>query len=296
MKVLLITGGNSSEREVSLKSAKNVEKALLENGHIVFLYDLEKGYEPLKQTSKNFDVLFPVLHGEEGEGGKLHEFLAKLNKPIVGTRSHQGLAGAWYKIPFKKYCDEIEITTAPWKEVNNDNDVLSFGFPSVLKASNGGSSIEVVILENQNDLDNQEYKKLIQSDTPLFVEKYIKGIEVTLGTLNDKVLPIIEIVPTKHTWFSYDAKYDDTTKEIPFAPSVDSEIQKRLANTTMTIRNEFDLGSYLRVDYIVSGKSIFALDVNTIVGLTAGSLYPKMAKAAGVNFNELIEELIKSAV
>lgn len=295
MKVLLITGGNSSERTVSLNSASNAEKALIENGHTVFVYDLRLGYEPMVELSKNFDVLFPVLHGEEGEGGKLHKFLAKLNKPIVGTRNYKGLHDAWYKIPFKKYCDKNEIPTAPWKEVTSEKDVIDFGFPCVLKASNGGSSIEVVIIEDQNDLNNHEYKRLIQSTAPLFVEKYIKGIEVTLGNLNEHVLPIIEIVPTKHTWFSYDAKYDETTKEIPFAPSVGSEIQKKLTDTTIRILNELNLGSYLRVDYMVSGKDIFALDVNTIVGLTTGSLYPKQAKAAGISFNELIEILIKSA-
>src|ERR1035437_4153837 len=115
MKVLLITGGNSSERTVSLNSVSNVEKALIENGHKVFVYDLRMKYEPLREISKDFDVLFPVLHGEEGEGGKLHEFLAKLNKPIVGTRNYKGLQNAWYKIPFKEYCDKNRIKTSPWK-------------------------------------------------------------------------------------------------------------------------------------------------------------------------------------
>ena len=105
MKVLLITGGNSSERVVSLISARNVKKALEENGHAVKLYDLVNGYKSIIKLSKNFDVLFPVLHGEEGEGGKLHKFLSKLKKPIVGTRNFKGLQKAWYKIPFKRYCD-----------------------------------------------------------------------------------------------------------------------------------------------------------------------------------------------
>ena len=295
MRVLLITGGDSSERKVSFASAENVKRVLEENGHEVLLYDLREGYDPLVKLSKEYDILFPVLHGEEGEGGNLHKFLDKLGKPIVGTRNYKGLHDAWLKIPFKEYCEKNGIGTAQWKIVKNKQDIVEFGFPCVLKASNGGSSKEVAILNSSEDLKSEGCLEILEMQD-IFVEKFIKGIEVTVGTLNEKVLPIIEIVPTKHTWFSYDAKYDSSTKEVPFAPSIDKETQEELGRVTMRIRNDFDLGSYLRVDYIVSGNDFYALDVNTIVGLTAGSLYPKMAKAEGLSFNEFIEELIKSAV
>lgn len=295
MKVLLITGGDSSEREVSLNSAKNVEKALLENDHNVKLYDLKNGYEPIKQLSKEFDVLFPVLHGEEGEGGKLHEFLLELNKPIVGTRNYKGLKEAWHKIPFKQYCDENGIQTAPWKEVKNEADVLDFGFPSVLKASNGGSSREVVILKSQEDTKNEDFKKLIISNSLLFVEKYFEGTEVTVGILNNKILPFIEIVPPPGEFFSYENKYTPRTKEIPFAPSVDKKIQDRISAITLKIHNDFNLGSYSRTDFIVVENNFYALEVNTIPGLTEGSLMPKQAKTSGMSFNEFIEALVKSA-
>ena len=121
MKILIITGGNSSEREISLLSAGNVEQELKKNKHKVTICDLLDGYEELKETSQLFDVLFPVLHGEEGESGKLQEDISKLNKPIVGTRNYKGMQDAWYKIPFKKYCDEYNILTAPWKIIKNEN-------------------------------------------------------------------------------------------------------------------------------------------------------------------------------
>ncbi|MEK9178276.1 MAG: ATP-grasp domain-containing protein [Patescibacteria group bacterium] len=294
MKILLITGGDSSEREVSFLSANNVKKVLEENRREVLLYDLCHGYDPIVKLSENYNILFPVLHGEEGEGGKLHKFLSKLGKPIVGTRSYKGLHDAWLKIPFKEYCDKNGIKTAGWKIVSNEQEVLEFGFPCVLKASNGGSSKEVVLLSSAEDLKRGDSLGILKMKD-IFVEKLIEGIEVTVGILNDEVLPIIEIVPTKHKWFSFDAKYDESTKEIPFAPSVDEQTQNELKRVTKKIRDDFDLGSYLRVDYIVSGKDFYALDVNTIVGLTAGSLYPKMAKAAGLSFGEFLEELLKAA-
>ncbi len=295
MRVLLITGGNSSERKISLLSATQVKKALLENGHRVKIYDLKNGYLPIKDLAKKYDVLFPVLHGEEGEGGKLHKYLSKLKRPIVGTRNYKGLEKAWYKIPFKKFCDKNGIKTPEWKIIKNENDVVKFGFPCVLKASSGGSSREVVILKSEKDLKKSDFKKLINSNVPLFVEQYLTGKEVTVGILNDKILPFIEIIPPKGSWFSYKNKYVSTTQEIPFAPSLDNKAQKEIKVITLKIHNIFALGTYSRIDFMVYKGIPYVLDVNTIPGLTPGSLLPKQAKAAGISFNKMIEILIKTA-
>lgn len=294
MKVLLITGGDSSEREVSLKSATNVKQALEENGHKVLLYDLRQGYNGIKETALQFDVLFPVLHGEEGEGGKLHEFLSKINKPIVGTRNYKGLKQAWYKIPFKQFCDKNGIKTSPWKIVKTKQDVLDFGLPCVLKASNGGSSHEVVILKSERDFD-ANFEKLLNSNAPLFVEKYLTGTEVTVGILNNKILPLIEIIPPTGQWFSYENKYTDSTQEIPFAPSVDKQTQEELGEITLKVTKLCNLGSYLRIDFMISDGLPYALDVNTIPGLTAASLMPKQAKATGISFGQFLEILLREA-
>jgi D-alanine-D-alanine ligase len=295
MKILLITGGDSSEREVSLSSAKNVEDALIENGHDVKLYDLNQGYDPLNELSKEFDVLFPVLHGEEGEGGKLHKFLDKLGKPIVGTRNYKGMEAGWYKIPFKQYCDENEIPTADWKEVKTENDIIEFGFPCVLKASNGGSSREVVILESGNDLELETAKELLAMEKKLFVERYLSGTEATVGILNGEALPVIEIVPPEGEWFSYENKYTPRTKEIPFAPSIRRQTQQQIQEISLQIHNHFNLGSYSRIDFIISDNAPYALEINTIPGLTSESLLPKAAKAAGMGFGEFLEKLLGSA-
>lgn len=294
MKVLLITGGNSSERAVSLNSAKNVEKALIENGHEVFVYDLRMKYEPLIEISKDFDVLFPVLHGEEGEGGKLHEFLAKLNKPIVGTRNYKGLHDAWYKIPFKEFCDKNRIRTAGWKRIKSENDILKFGFPCVVKTSSGGSSLEVFILKSEREFNRYKKKILLYKD--LFVEKYIEGTEITVGILNNKALSVLEIIPPDGEWFSYKNKYAEGTKEIPDAPSVTYKNRKAAQEAALKIHTNFALGSYSRTDFIVDkSDNLFALEINTIPGLTEGSLIPKEANAGGFSFNEFIESLVKSA-
>lgn len=295
MKVLLITGGDSSEREVSLNSAKNVEKSLIENGHEVFVYDLHLGYEPLIEMSKKFDILFPVLHGEEGEGGKLHKFLSELGKPIVGTRDYKALEKGWYKISFKEFCDKNGIKTSPWKIVKNERDIQSFGFPSVLKASNGGSSKEVAILKRSIELNGVDCQRIIKSKAPIYVEKYLPGIEVTVGVLNNKPLPVLEIIPPQGSWFNYENKYAAGTQELPFAPSVNPKLQEKIQQIALDIHKNLDLGGYSRTDFIIHEDEPYALEINTIPGLTANSLMPKAAKAAGMSFNEFIEELLKSA-
>ncbi len=295
MKVLLITGGNSSEREVSLTSAKNVRSALEENGHVVKLYDLTGGYKPIIELAKQYDILFPVLHGEEGEGGILHEFLSKINKPIVGTRNYKGMRKAWYKIPFKHFCDENNIKTSPWKIIKTKQDVLNFGFPCVLKASNGGSSREVIILKSANDLENENTKKLLNSDVDLYVEKFVEGPEITVGVLNNKALPVLEIVPPAGSWFNYENKYSPETKEIPFAPSVPKHLQEKSQEVALKIHRHFNLGTYSRTDFMTTKDKVYVLEINTIPGLTSESLMPKAAKAVGISFNEFLETLLKSS-
>lgn len=294
MKVLIITGGYSSERKVSLTSAREVKKALIKNKFKAKIYDLKNGYLPIKKLAKDFDVLFPVLHGEEGEGGILHKFLSKIDKPIVGTRNYKGMEEGWYKIPFKKYCDKNHIETPRWKIVKNKADVVKFGFPSVLKSSNGGSSKEVIMLNSEKDLNKNFTKKLLTLKN-IFVEEKINGVEETVGILNGKAMPIIEIIPPVGEWFSYKYKYSGETKEIPNAPSIKPATRKKLQEIALTIHKHFNLGTYSRIDFMVINEVPYAIELNTIPGLTAESLFPKGAKAAGIDFKTFIKTLVSSA-
>lgn len=293
MKILIITGGNSSEREISLMSARNAEEEIVKNGHKVKIYDIKGGYKKIINISKDFDILFPILHGEEGEGGKLHKFLNKIYKPIVGTRNYKGMQDAWFKIPFKIYCDENNILTPKWKLIKNENDIKEFGFPCVIKTSNGGSSKEVSIIKSNTDLKKISTHNILKKIA--FAEEYLSGIEVTVGILDNKALPLIEIKPTLDSWFSYKTKYDSSTKEIINAPSVDEDIQQETKEIALRIHKHFNLGTYSRIDFIIYEYRPYALELNTIPGLTSESLLPKQAKAAGFNFSEFLEILIKSA-
>lgn len=300
MNVLIISGGNSSERKISFLSAKEVKTALEVNKHKVKIFDLKKGVKELVELIKSSDIVFPVIHGEEGEGGALQKLLANSGKPFVGG-DYKGFRKGWYKIPFKQFCDREKIVTAPWKIIKNESDIISFGFPCVLKTSNGGSSKEVIILHSIEHLKRKPTQKLLSSQNPLMVEKYLEGVEVTVGILDNKALPVIEIVPPQGEWFDYKNKYSGKVQEIPHAPSLDKPTKKLLQDTALKIHKSLNLGHYSRIDFIVAdscfhlggGKLIpYVLEVNTIPGLTPESLFPKAAKAAGIKFENLIEKLI----
>src|SRR5260221_1989349 len=185
MKVLIVSGGNSSERKISLISAKAVKKALEENGYHVQVFDLRHGFVALKKLAKDYHVIFPVIHGAEGEGVSLHKHLARINKPFVGG-NWKNFQKGWHKISFKRFCEKENILTATWKLVKTKEQITKFGFPSVLKASAGGSSREIVILHSKKELNNQLINKLLKSGDKLFMERLLPGIEVTVGILDNQ--------------------------------------------------------------------------------------------------------------
>ncbi|MBU1000501.1 ATP-grasp domain-containing protein [Patescibacteria group bacterium] len=293
MRILIITGGTTSERRISLMSAKCVKKGLKENSHRVKLFDLKKG-SISKNLVEDFDVVFPVLHGEEGEGGNLQKKLSTFGIPFIGG-DPKGFQQGWYKISFKEFCDKEHILTSPWKKIKSKDDIVEFGFPCVLKSSNGGSSKEVVILKSAENLKNNLCRVLLKSGLPLFVEKYLPGIEVTVAILKDKALPVIEIIPPKEGWFDYKNKYWGKTDEIPNAPSLTAKLKKIVQEIALRIHKTLKLGHYSRIDFIISEDQPYVLEVNTIPGLTASSLFPKAAAAVGLTFPKLLDKMVKSA-
>lgn len=293
MKVLIISGGNSSERKISLISANEVQKALEKNEFKTEIFDLKKGLPALKEEAENFDVIFPVLHGEEGEGGTLQKFLIKLGRPFVGGNP-EGFKEGWFKTSFKKFCDKNKIPTAPWQEIREEEDIIKFGLPCVVKSSSGGSSLEVFIIKNPNDLKNEDFQKIVNSKETLFAEKLLTGIEVTAGILNNETLPIIEIVPPNGKWFDAKNKYDGTTKEIINAPSLTEMERSEVQKLALFIHQTLKLGSLSRTDFIVSEGIPYALEVNMIPGFTPNSLFPKAAEAIGLNFEQLVKKLVET--
>lgn len=296
-KVLLVTGGKTSERRITLLSAQQVKSGLEKAGYKVALFDFKKGVGQLKIAAKQADVAFPLIHGREGEDGNLYTSLIKLGLPYVGC-SPKSTATAFDKITFNKFCDKNKISKPKWKQVRNTKDIEKFGFPCVLKAAGGGSSREVTILQSKKDLTNKLVKKIFSLKDRFLVERFIQGIEVTGPVLFNKALPTIEIVPPEGRWFDYKNKYNGQTQEIVNAPSLDEKTKKLVQKIALEIHLKIKLDPYSRTDFIVANKIPYVLEVNPPcgVGLTAESLLPKAAQEVGISFPNLLDKLIKQAL
>ncbi len=289
MKVIVLTGGVSNEREVSLASAKNVGEALKRLGYNTELFDIKFGLENLQIGID--DIVFPVVHGKEGEGGDLQEELEKRNIKFVGSGS-MALKKGWKKIPFKKFCDQEGIITPKW-QIIKDKSEITIPMPIAIKPSDSGSSIDIFFAHSESDLDKIPFKDLFEKYKELIIEEFIQGIEVTCGVLGDTALPVLEIVPPEGGSFDYENKYNGKTQEIPFAPSLSKEIQKEVQRIALEIHQKLGCKDISRSDFLVRDGIIYALEINTIPGLTSESLFPKEAKAIGVSFDELMDRLIK---
>lgn len=294
MRVLIITGGSSSERKISFMSAKNVKEGLEEKGHRVKLYDFKKGKDKLKELVKEVDIIFPVIHGKEGEDGTLYDLLKKFGIPFVGCEPRSSEI-AFDKILFLKFCDKIKIPHPQWRIVKNTLDIKKFGFPSVLKAARGGSSKEVIILLSEKDLKKPLVKKILSLDDNFLVESYVKGVEITVAVFFNKALPIIEIIPPEKGWFDYENKYNGKTQEIVGAPSLNEKNKRKAQEIALKIHKALQLDPYSRTDLIISDSTPKVLEVNPQngVGMTKESLLPKAAKAVGISFPKLLDKIIK---
>ncbi len=295
MKILIVTGGTTSERRISFMSAQQVKKGLEESGHKVKLYDLKKG-KVSKNLVKDFDVIFPLIHGKQGEDGTLYQSIINTGKPYVGC-DPEATKKAFDKIISNKFFDQNNFPRPKWKIVKSIEDIMKFGFPCVLKAASGGSSREVVILRSEKDTKQSLVKKVLSLKDVLFVEQFIKGIEITVSVLFNQPLPVLEIIPPHGGWFDYKNKYSGESQEIVHAPSVDKEIQILAQQIALEIHKKFNLSPYSRTDFIVSNNIPYVLEVNPPcgVGLTSQSLLPKEATAAGISFPELLDKLVKAA-
>lgn len=295
MKILIVTGGTTSERAISLLSAKQVKKGLEENNHQVKLFDLKKGLLT-QNLVKNFDVIFPLIHGKEGEDGSLYKAIIKLKKPYVGCKPESSKI-ALDKILLNKLCDENKIPKPKWRIVKNIADIKKFGFPSVLKATSGGSSKEVIILNSAKDLNKALVKKILSLKDRFLVEKFLPGIEITVGILFNKALPVIEIVPPKKGWFDYKNKYSGESQEIIGAPSLNEQTKKQSQQIALEINRKLNLFPYSRTDFIVVDNIPYVLEINPPcgVGLTTQSLLPKAAKAANYTFSKALDQMVKIA-
>lgn len=284
-KVIVLKGGISSEREVSLRTGAAVEKALAELG-----YELQSVDVTSEQISFNDEKtpVFICLHGTFGEDGELQSRLEKSGIPFTGSSS-QACRLAFDKLLAK---EKFLAGRIPTPRGGSWSAATQWPIPFVLKPVSEGSSVGVCIVKEVGDLTKAKEESLA-SGRRMMVEDYIPGREVTVGILGDHALPVVE-VRTKNGFFDYTNKYTEGRTE-HFCPA-DFPEAKTLEIQAAALAAHRALGCevYSRVDVMVPAEgSVQVLEVNTIPGMTAVSLLPDAARAAGMSFNELCDRILK---
>lgn len=292
MKVLVLLGGASAEREVSLRSGASVRDALTDGGHKVFVYDPQDGYEGLREYAGKVDCVFPILHGKGGEDGTIQAELEKLGFKYLGADS-QVSELCFNKEEFKKLLDKLSILT-PRSEIVTKNSIQHSPLlrsPYVLKPVDGGSSVDTFVVRDPN---TQSYRQEVFDHYQLMLlEELIEGIEITVPILGNKALPVIEIIPPAGGEFDYENKYNGATAEICPPKSVSQEKQQEAQSLAEKIHKEAGVRHLSRTDMIVDkdGK-LWVLELNTMPGMTAQSLFPKAAAVADITMPQLMQKFL----
>lgn len=295
MNVLLIAGGWSNERVISLSGAKGIKKALLELGHEVDFLDPAKEFKEIQNRAQKADFAFINLHGSPGEDGLIQAILNQAGCPYQGAGPESSFL-TLNKGAAKTVFDKNNILTPDWELICPHQDcpkLTKLTAPVFIKPNSGGSSIGMTYARTEEQITPGIESIFATGDSAL-VETYTKGYEITCGILGDTPLPLILITPPKKAeFFDYTSKYDlDGAEEICPAP-IDEALTLRIQEITLKVHHLLGLSGYSRADFIVSDGEPYILEVNTLPGMTPTSLIPRAAKAVGYSFNELIAKLIE---
>jgi D-alanine-D-alanine ligase len=293
MKVLVLLGGNSSEREVSLRSGQAVSAALKETGHEVVEYDPKQGYEGLESFVGKVECVFPILHGKGGEDGTIQAELEELGFKYLGADAKVSKI-CFDKQQFKNELKKLSILT-PKSEIVTTNSIQHSPLvqkPYVLKPLDGGSSLDTFIIR---DIANNSYNSDVFDHYQLMLlEELIEGTEITVPVLGNQPLPIIEIIPPQGKEFDYENKYNGSTQELCPPRHVSAEKQKESQLLAERVHNSVGVRHLSRTDVIVDeGGALWVLELNTIPGMTPQSLFPKAAAVAGLNMQQLVHRFLE---
>jgi D-alanine-D-alanine ligase len=303
--VALISGGISSEREVSLNSGHQVFEALDKEKYTVLRYDPKTDLPKLMADAPTIDAALIILHGPYGEDGTVQGMLDLLGIPYQGA-GVLGSALAMNKLAAKQLYEAAGLRVAPYICVRRTDPfdveacIETLGLPLVIKPVSGGSSIGMSIVKSREALMDAVQKAFEYDDHSVMVEAFIPGIEITAGVIgNDQldVLPLIEIIPGEgYEFFDYGAKYTaGATQEICPA-RIDAALAEKARHCARIAHEALFLRGYSRTDFILKGDEFYVLETNTIPGMTRTSLLPQAAQAAGISFTQLLDRLITLSI
>ncbi|MEJ2053358.1 MAG: D-alanine--D-alanine ligase [Calditrichaceae bacterium] len=328
MKVIVLMGGDSAEREVSLVSGDQVARALTENGHEVIKIDpaaTKKEQTELNQTDRHWigidypdittlplhrgslytknmlivkrlnpDVVFNALHGGKGENGIVQGMLDACEVPYTGSGRIASMI-AMEKDLAKFFFSSHRLPVPEGVIINKNSEIkIDLDYPIVVKPHDQGSTIGLHIVNTMIDLD-AAVKDAFMFGNKLVIEKYIPGREITCAILDNTPLAIVEIIP-KHNIYDYECKYTGGMSSYEAPAKIDPVLTKRIQELSLQAHRVLGCRGYSRVDFrLTESNEPYILEVNTNPGMTGTSLVPKSAKAENISFNALLENIIQLA-
>ncbi|HKH42202.1 MAG TPA: D-alanine--D-alanine ligase [Solirubrobacterales bacterium] len=304
MRVAVLKGGRSLEREVSLRSAARVEDALNALGHEAIGIDVGRDLVDRLREERP-DVVFIALHGPGGEDGTVQELLEILDLPYTGP----GVAACALctdKIAAKHEMRTAGIPTPDWAAFNatafrelGAADTLEeiearLGFPLVVKPASQGSSLGVEFAASRQEVP-QALVAAFSYDERVLLERYVKGRELAVSVLDGQALPIVEAIPRQEDFFNFEARYEIGRTDYVCPAELAAEETARVQEIATRTYETLGCSGFARVDLMLGADEPQVLEVNAIPGLTDTSLFPMAAEAAGIDFTQLVERILASA-
>ena len=296
--VVVLMGGWSAEREVSLKGGSAVLNALKKQNIDCFAIDIKRDEVLLQITNCNYDVAFNMLHGRGGEDGVIQALLELKAKPYTGS---DVLASAitMDKIKTKQLLDGVGLPTPRFAIIKEDSNfdyiASTLGLPLVVKPALEGSSLGMSIIEDSSEF-YEAYLTASRFCSNVMAEAYIDGVEYTATILGDKVLPLIRL-DTPRKFYDYVAKYEATDTNYCCPCGLDDEKETQLKNLALSAFNATGASGWGRVDMFIDQQNKpWVIEVNTVPGMTDHSLVPMAAAEEGIEFDELVLMILDEAL
>ncbi len=332
MKIVVLMGGDSTEREVSLVTGDQIVRALTENGHQVIKIDptaTKKEQTELNQTDRHWigidypdidllplhrgslylknilitkrlkpDLVFNALHGGKGENGVVQGMLDAAEIPYTGSGRIASML-AMQKDLSKMFFRNANLPTPRAHVLERPEasrkKLKKISFPQVVKPNDQGSTIGLRIVQNPSELD-EAIDQAFKLSSKVIIEEYIPGREITVSILRQRALPIVEILP-EHGIYDYECKYKEGMSRYEVPAELDKTLAQEIQKISLKAHQVLGCKGYSRVDLRLSEDGQpYILEVNTLPGMTGTSLVPKAAKAAGLTFNDLVETIVEEAI
>lgn len=304
MKIAVLYGGISKEREVSISSSEGIIQALEKSGHEVTAIDFNPN-QMEEILNLEVDLVYIGLHGKFGEDGCIQGLLEMLDIPYVGSGVlASSLAMDKYKA--KQLFEQKSIPTAKGQKYRLEDESEapniaeqikeSFPLPFVVKPNQEGSTLGLTIVEDYEDT-LEAVQKASHSDEMILVEEFIKGKELTVPVMGkqmeEEALPIIEIIPKNET-YDYESKYSDGGSEHVIPARISLEMTQQIQEYAVWAHQVLGCDVYSRADFLLTEDGIpYILEVNTLPGMTATSLFPDSAKEVGISYEEMIGKFVQ---